>query len=157
MAKNILKVRWRWRLQRCTVPPAYAESCPAVIIGVLQLWKRRFTKWCTLSTASSKLSISGTRRASSLPYFSLGTTFCSTLCTACYLYSQQSHLYICIELCIQLLTSTVPTAVLTARPQYLCFQEYRNQNIFITYTTPFWIFKRKKVWYFQNKSLSFQC
>jgi hypothetical protein len=39
--------------------------------GVLQLWKRRITKWCTLSTASTKLSISGTRRASSLPYFSL--------------------------------------------------------------------------------------
>ncbi len=55
----------------CAVPPAYTQSCPAVIWGVLQLWRRRITKWCTLSTASTKLSISGTRRASSLPYFSL--------------------------------------------------------------------------------------
>jgi hypothetical protein len=57
-----------------TVPPSYDQSCPAVIWGVLQLWKRRITKWCTLSTASTKLSISGTRRASSLPYFSLVST-----------------------------------------------------------------------------------
>jgi hypothetical protein len=44
-----------------------------VIWGVLQLLRRRITKWCTLSTASTKLSIFGTRQASSLPYFSLGT------------------------------------------------------------------------------------
>ncbi len=55
----------------CAVPPAYTQSCPAVICGVLQLWKRRITKWCTLSTASTKLSISGRRGASSLPYLSL--------------------------------------------------------------------------------------
>ncbi len=55
----------------CTVLPAYAQSCPVVIWGVLQLWRRRIAKWCTLLTASTKLSISGTRRASSLPYFSL--------------------------------------------------------------------------------------
>ncbi len=28
----------------CAVPPAYTQSCPAVIQGVLQLWKRRITK-----------------------------------------------------------------------------------------------------------------
>ncbi len=59
--------------------PTYTQSCPAVIRGVLQLWKRRITKWCTPSTASTKLSISGMRLASSLPYFSLGVNSSSCL------------------------------------------------------------------------------
>ncbi len=33
----------------CAVPPAYTQGCPAVIRGVLLLWKRRITNWCTLS------------------------------------------------------------------------------------------------------------
>ncbi len=62
----------------CAVPPAYTQCCPAVIRGVLQLWKRRITKWCTLSTASIKLSISGMHQASSVPYFSLVCTVCNS-------------------------------------------------------------------------------
>ncbi len=70
-----------------TGPPAYDQSCPAVIWGVLQLWKRRITKWCTLSTASTKLSISGTRRASSLPYFSLVFTLTTRRLGFCTVYT----------------------------------------------------------------------
>ncbi len=57
--------------KECAVPPAYAQSCPAVIWGVLQLWRRRITMKCTLSTASIELSISVPRQTSRDPYFSL--------------------------------------------------------------------------------------
>jgi hypothetical protein len=49
-----------WSCKGCPVPSAYAQGCPAVIQCVLQVWRR----WIT--TASTKLSISFTRRSSSL-------------------------------------------------------------------------------------------
>jgi hypothetical protein len=70
-----LDVYWKWggggSCKGRTVPPAYDQSCPAVIWGVLQLWRRRITMLCTLSRAFTKLSISGPRQASRDPYFSL--------------------------------------------------------------------------------------
>ncbi len=65
----------------CTGPPAYAQSCPAVIWGVPQLLSRRITMKCTQTTASTKLSISSIHRTSNLPLFSLRNTLNVHACT----------------------------------------------------------------------------
>jgi hypothetical protein len=72
-----LDMFWKWdgggSCKGCAVPLVYAQSCPAVIWGVLQLWRRRIAMGCTLSTAFTELSISTQRQTSRDPYFSLVT------------------------------------------------------------------------------------
>ncbi len=91
-----------WKFSRggsckgCAVLLAYAQSCPAVIWGVLQLWRRRITMLCTLSTAFTELSISASRQTFRDPYFSLGNP-CPPTAVECTVYTVHWALHLILS------------------------------------------------------------
>jgi hypothetical protein len=76
LADDRLNVQWRGgSCEGCVVPPAYAQSCPAVILGVCQLWRRRITIVMYCIHGAHLTFRRRTAQFSSLSFFSLGVQY----------------------------------------------------------------------------------